>query len=108
MNGAHLASPMRGELGYAQRPHVGFQIHCPIGNRPIARELSTGRWPRKATFFEKLLNFDHFTVNNHQTSANHGKILVIDNWPFKARGGNCLLLPVSSYVYDWCFSRICF
>src|SRR6218665_3927413 len=33
MNGAHLASPIRGELGYAQWPQLGSQIHCPIGNQ---------------------------------------------------------------------------
>src|SRR6218665_3671415 len=33
MNGAHLASPIRGELGYAHWPHLGSQIHCPIGNQ---------------------------------------------------------------------------
>src|SRR6218665_1905229 len=33
MNGAHLASPIRGELGYAHRPQFGSQIHCPIGNQ---------------------------------------------------------------------------
>src|SRR6218665_2494213 len=33
MNGAHLASPIRGDLGYAHRPHLGSQIHCPIGNQ---------------------------------------------------------------------------
>ena len=41
MNGAHLASPIRGELGYAQRPHLGSQIHCPIGNQiwgPLGKE----------------------------------------------------------------------
>src|SRR6218665_2468468 len=41
MNGAHLASPITGELGYAQRPHLGSQIHCPIGNQiwgPVGKE----------------------------------------------------------------------
>src|SRR6218665_66962 len=33
MNGAHLASPIRGELGYAQWPQLGSQIHSPIGNQ---------------------------------------------------------------------------
>src|SRR6218665_1928268 len=33
MNGAHLACPIRGELGYAHWPHLGSQIHCPIGNQ---------------------------------------------------------------------------
>ena len=33
MIGAHLASPIRGELGYAHRPQFGSQIHCPIGNQ---------------------------------------------------------------------------
>src|SRR6218665_907884 len=33
MNGAYLASPIRGELGYAHWPHLGSQIHCPIGNQ---------------------------------------------------------------------------
>src|SRR6218665_1591225 len=33
MNEAHLASPIRGELGYAQWPQSGSQIHCPIGNQ---------------------------------------------------------------------------
>ena len=33
MNGAHLASPIRGELGYAHRPQLGSQIHCPNGNQ---------------------------------------------------------------------------
>jgi len=28
-----------------------------------------------------------------------GKFLVIGNWSIKVRGGNCLLLPVSSYAY---------
>src|SRR6218665_187695 len=28
--GAHLTSPIRGELGYAHRPQLGSQIHCPI------------------------------------------------------------------------------
>src|SRR6218665_4217202 len=41
MNGAHLASPIRVELGYAQRPHLGSQIQCPIGNQiwgPLGKE----------------------------------------------------------------------
>src|SRR6218665_1207083 len=33
MNGAHLASPIRGELGYAHWPQLGTQIHSPIGNQ---------------------------------------------------------------------------
>src|SRR6218665_829948 len=33
MNGALLASPIRGELGYAHWPQLGSQIHCPIGNQ---------------------------------------------------------------------------
>src|SRR6218665_2296723 len=33
MNGAHLASPIRGALGYAHWPQLGSQIHCPIGNQ---------------------------------------------------------------------------
>ena len=33
MNGAHLASPIRGEFGYAHWPHLGSQIYCPIGNQ---------------------------------------------------------------------------
>ena len=33
MNGAHLASPIREELGYAHWPQLGSQIHCPIGNQ---------------------------------------------------------------------------
>ena len=33
MNGAHLASPIRGELRYAHWPQLGSQIHCPIGNQ---------------------------------------------------------------------------
>src|SRR6218665_192541 len=28
--GAHLTSPIRGELGYAHRPQLGSQIYCPI------------------------------------------------------------------------------
>jgi len=32
MNGAHFASPIRGELGYAHRLQLGSQIHCPIGH----------------------------------------------------------------------------
>src|SRR6218665_2323586 len=41
MNGAHLASPIRGELGYAQWPQLGSQTHCPIGNQiwgPLGKE----------------------------------------------------------------------
>src|SRR6218665_169503 len=33
MNGAHLASPIMGELSYAHWPQLGSQIHCPIGNQ---------------------------------------------------------------------------
>src|SRR6218665_564913 len=33
MNGAHLASPIIGELGYAHWPQLGSQIQCPIGNQ---------------------------------------------------------------------------
>src|SRR6218665_1973407 len=33
MNGAHLASPIGGELGYAHWPQLGSQIHCPIWNQ---------------------------------------------------------------------------
>src|SRR6218665_537265 len=33
MNGAHLASPIRGELGYAHWPQLGSQIHSPTGNQ---------------------------------------------------------------------------
>jgi len=28
-----MTSPIRGELGYAHRPQLGSQIHCPIGNQ---------------------------------------------------------------------------
>src|SRR6218665_1968253 len=41
MNGAHLASPIRGDLGYAHWPHLGSQIHCHIGNQiwgPLGKE----------------------------------------------------------------------
>src|SRR6218665_3582683 len=41
MNGAHLASPIRGELGYAHWPQLGSQIYCPIGNLiwgPLGKE----------------------------------------------------------------------
>src|SRR6218665_3312794 len=41
MNGAHLESPIRDELGYAHRPQLGSQIHCPIGNQirgPVGKE----------------------------------------------------------------------
>jgi len=41
MNGTHLASPIRGELGYAHWPQLGSQIHCPIGNQiwgPLGKE----------------------------------------------------------------------
>src|SRR6218665_979650 len=33
MNGAHLESPIRGELGYVHRPQLFSQIHCPIVNQ---------------------------------------------------------------------------
>src|SRR6218665_1036473 len=33
MNEVHLASPIRGELGYAHRPQLGSQIHCLIGDQ---------------------------------------------------------------------------
>src|SRR6218665_951991 len=36
MNGSHLASPIRGELGYAQWPQLGSQIHSP---RPIGYQI---------------------------------------------------------------------
>src|SRR6218665_2950138 len=42
MNGAHLASPIRGELGYAHWPQLhGNPIYCPIGNQiwsPLGKE----------------------------------------------------------------------
>src|SRR6218665_1988531 len=41
MNGAHLASPIRGELGYAHWPQLGSQIPCPFGNQiwgPLGKE----------------------------------------------------------------------
>src|SRR6218665_198943 len=42
MNGARLANPIiRGGLGYAHRPQLGSQIHCPIGNQiwgPLGKE----------------------------------------------------------------------
>src|SRR6218665_2569705 len=41
MNGAHLASPIGGEIGYAHRPQFGPQIHCPVGNKiwgPLGKE----------------------------------------------------------------------
>src|SRR6218665_1437497 len=41
MNGAHLASPIRGGHGYAHWPQLGSQIHCPIGNQiwgPLGKE----------------------------------------------------------------------
>ena len=41
MNGAHLASPIRGELGYAHRPQMGSQIHCPIG-RAFCTKIGAG------------------------------------------------------------------
>src|SRR6218665_3800305 len=34
MNGAHLVSPIRGELGYAHWPQLGTHaIYCPIGHQ---------------------------------------------------------------------------
>ena len=33
MNGARLASPIRGELGYAHWPQLGNPIYCPIGQQ---------------------------------------------------------------------------
>ena len=41
MNGAHLASPIRGELGYAHWPQLGSQIYYIIGNHiwgPIGKQ----------------------------------------------------------------------
>src|SRR6218665_3856437 len=41
MNGAHLASPIRGELGYAHWPQLGSQIYCIIENQiwgPIGKQ----------------------------------------------------------------------
>ena len=41
MNGAHLTIPIRGELGYAHRPQLSSQIHCPVGNQswgPLGKE----------------------------------------------------------------------
>ena len=41
MNGAHLASPIRGDLGYAHRPQFGSQIHCPVEKQiwdPLGKE----------------------------------------------------------------------
>ena len=39
--GTHLASPIMGELGYADRPQLGYQIYCPIENQfwgPLGKE----------------------------------------------------------------------
>src|SRR6218665_1573145 len=41
MNGAHLASPIRGELVYAHWAQLDSQIHFPIGNQiwgPLGKE----------------------------------------------------------------------
>src|SRR6218665_3115423 len=43
MNGAHLASPITGELGYSHRPQLGSQNHCLIGNQiwgPLGKKRS--------------------------------------------------------------------
>jgi len=41
MIGAHLASPIRGDLGYAHWPQLGNLIHSPIGHHiwgPLGQE----------------------------------------------------------------------
>jgi len=41
MTAAHLAGPIREELGYVHRPQLGSQIHCPYGNQirgPLGKE----------------------------------------------------------------------
>ena len=41
MHGAQLASPIRGEPGYAHRPQLGSEIHCPAGHKiwgPLGKE----------------------------------------------------------------------
>src|SRR6218665_1054858 len=50
----------------------------------------------KIVFFTQI----HDPQISNQIDAAVIRTLVIDNWSVKARGGNCLLLPVSSYAYD--------
>src|SRR6218665_2257706 len=71
MNEAHLASPIKGELGYAYRPQLGSQIHCPMGNQiwgSLGKEDVCPKGPSKVrTLF--LVNFYPLSLSHFVTHS---------------------------------------
>src|SRR6218665_3177189 len=110
MNGAHLASPIRGER-YANWPQLGSQIHCPIGNQiwgPLGKHDVCPNFALTAAkfVFSNSANFRakanppkprSCPINAH--SGNEwGKIPVLTGWEWRTLG---VAVPGSGGPWDW-------
>src|SRR6218665_1924726 len=88
MNGAHLSSSIRGELGYAHRPQLGSQIHCPIGNHiwgPLGKEDVCPNFALTVTKFE-FSNSGNFRAKPNPPNRNRNRNLKISKALLKSQG----------------------
>src|SRR6218665_3299801 len=93
MNGAHLASPIRGELGYAQWPQLGSQIHSPIGNQIWGLLGKDDVFPNFALTAAKFL---FSNSGNSRAKANSPKPRSCPKRPFGQEWGKIPVLTGSS------------
>src|SRR6218665_16719 len=95
MNGAHLASPIRGELGYAHWPQLGTQIWDPLGKQDVC-----------PNFALTVAKFVFSNSGNFRAEANP------PNLALNAHSGNewgkipVLTVPICAHVYRHQFDQI--
>src|SRR6218665_578360 len=92
MNGAHLASPIRGELGYAHWPQLGTPIYCPIGHQlwgPLGKQdvcpnfaLTVGKFvfSNSGNFRAKAIRQSPGLALNAHSGNEWGKIPVLTGY----------------------------
>src|SRR6218665_3816347 len=97
MNGAHLASPIRGALGYAHRPPVGLPNSLPYWE-PNWGPL--GKDDVCPNFSQTVGKFVFSNSGNFRAKANPPKARSCPKRPF---GENCSPIPVLTGTYgSWC------
>ena len=98
MTGAHLANPIRGDLGYAHWPHLENLIHFPIGHQisgPLGQE---DVW---TNFTLTVTKFVFSNSGNFMAKANPPKPRSCPKWP----GGQWLGPNFSAYLEPNLFYR---
>src|SRR6218665_3330491 len=99
MNGAHLASPIRGELGYAHWPPAGNPIYLPIGHQIWG---TLGKQDGCPNFALTVAKFVFINSGNFRAKANPPKPISCPKRPF----GQCRMGENSSADWVYCTSSM--